>query len=93
MASDPPRITPQLDASTAASLRLNRLLVQCVKDYAIFLLAPNRIVRSWNVAEEIIGQHFSKLYPPEDRARDKRAYEHDTGRPGSRFALTLGGAQ
>jgi PAS domain S-box-containing protein len=51
-----------------------RLLVDSVKDYAIFLLDPNGNVSSWNQgaerikgyrASEIIGQHFSRFYPPE----------------------------
>ncbi len=45
-----------------------------VKDYAIFLLDPKGIVSTWNQgaerikgyrASEIIGQHFSRFYPPE----------------------------
>ncbi len=53
-----------------------RLLVQGVTDYAIFMLDPAGIVASWNLGaerikgyrpEEIIGQHFSKFYPEEDR--------------------------
>ena len=51
-----------------------RLLVERVKDYAIFLLDPAGIVSSWNdgaenikgyTASEIIGHHFSRFYPPE----------------------------
>ncbi len=54
-----------------------RLLVQSVVDYAIYMLDPNGIVTSWNkgaqsikgfTEEEIIGQHFSAFYTPEDRA-------------------------
>lgn len=56
-----------------------RLFVESVKDYAIFMLSPEGIVTSWNAgaerckgykAEEIIGQHFSRFYPAEDRAVD-----------------------
>lgn len=52
-----------------------RLLVESVRDYAIFLLDGDGRVASWNEgarrfkgyeAHEIIGQHFSKFYPPED---------------------------
>ncbi|UPT75577.1 MAG: ATP-binding protein [Elusimicrobiota bacterium] len=52
-----------------------RLLVQTVKDYAIFMLDPEGNVASWNEgaerikgwrAEEIIGRHFSTFYPKED---------------------------
>jgi PAS domain S-box-containing protein len=54
-----------------------RLLVQNVTDYAIYMLDPDGVVTSWNAgaerfkgyrAEEIIGQHFSRFYRPEDRA-------------------------
>ena len=52
-----------------------RLLVESVKDYAIFMLDPDGRVATWNAgaerikgyrAEEIIGQHFSRFYPVED---------------------------
>jgi PAS domain S-box-containing protein len=57
-----------------------RLLVNGVKDYAIFMLDANGYVTSWNTgaaaikgyeAEEIIGKHFSCFYPPEDVAQGK----------------------
>ncbi len=53
----------------------NRLLVESVQDYAIFMLDPSGLITSWNAgaekikgykAEEIIGQHFSRFYLPED---------------------------
>ena len=52
------------------------LLVQSVTDYAIYMLDPQGIVASWNAgaqrfkgytADEIIGEHFSRFYSPEDR--------------------------
>ncbi|RYD70102.1 MAG: PAS domain S-box protein, partial [Sphingobacteriales bacterium] len=61
-----------------------RLLVESVKDYAIFLLDPNGYITTWNEgaqrakqykADEIIGKHFSTFYPEEDLAWDKPAYE------------------
>lgn len=51
-----------------------RLLVESVKDYAIFILDPEGHVATWNPgaerikgyrADEIIGKHFSIFYPPE----------------------------
>jgi PAS domain S-box-containing protein len=54
-----------------------RLLVQSVTDYAIYTLSPDGRVTNWNLGaqrikgyrpEEIIGQHFSLFYTPEDRA-------------------------
>ena len=53
------------------------MLVDAVRDYAIFLLDPQGRVVSWNAgaqrikgyaAGEIVGQHFSRFYPPEDVA-------------------------
>jgi PAS domain S-box-containing protein len=52
-----------------------RLLVEGTRDYAIFMLDPQGHIVSWNPgaerikqyrAEEIIGQHFCRFYPPED---------------------------
>ncbi|HZZ90069.1 MAG TPA: PAS domain S-box protein [Caulobacteraceae bacterium] len=54
-----------------------RLLVNSITDYAIFMLDPNGVVTSWNpgaerfkgyLADEIVGQHFSRFYTDEDRA-------------------------
>jgi PAS domain S-box-containing protein len=55
------------------------LLVQSVTDYAIYMLDPQGHVTSWNAGarrfkgyepEEIIGEHFSRFYTPEERAQD-----------------------
>jgi PAS domain S-box-containing protein len=52
-----------------------RLLVEAVKDYAIFMLDPNGRVITWNAgaerikgyeAREIIGRHFSEFYEEQD---------------------------
>ena len=52
-----------------------RLLVEGVREYAIFLLDREGSIASWNAgaariigyqAEEIIGQHFTRFYPAED---------------------------
>jgi PAS domain S-box-containing protein len=61
-----------------------RLLVEGVRDYAIFMLDPAGNVLTWNAgaerfkgyrANEIIGKHFSIFYP--DEARLKRWPEHE----------------
>ncbi len=53
-----------------------QLLVQAVKDYAIFMLDPQGRITTWNSgaerikgyrAEEIIGEHFSRFYTQEDQ--------------------------
>ena len=52
-----------------------RLLVQGVTDYAIFMLDPEGKVANWNAGaerikgyrpDEIVGEHFSRFYTPED---------------------------
>jgi PAS domain S-box-containing protein len=54
-----------------------RLLLQSVKGYAIYLLDPGGHITTWNpgaesikgyTSEEVLGQHFSRFYTPEDRA-------------------------
>jgi PAS domain S-box-containing protein len=71
-----------------------RLLVAGVKDYAIFMLDRNGFVASWNAgaelikgykADEIIGQHFSRFYPPEAIASDYPAMELRTAAAAGRF--------
>ncbi len=73
---------PKRDGSLHQSEARFRLLVESVKDYAIFMLDPDGRVLTWNAgaelikgysASEIIGQHFSVFYPPE--ASDFPAHE------------------
>jgi len=54
-----------------------RLLVEGVTDYAVYMLAPHGQIISWNAgaerlkgytASEIVGQHFSRFYTPDDVA-------------------------
>ncbi|HWE83479.1 MAG TPA: CHASE3 domain-containing protein [Terracidiphilus sp.] len=61
-----------------------RLLIEGVRDHAIFMLDPSGRVVTWNsgaqqikgyAANEIIGEHFSRFYPPEDIRRDKPGEE------------------
>ncbi len=71
-----------------------RLLVEAVTDYAIYMLDADGIVSSWNpgarrfkgyVASEIIGQHFSRFYSEEDRARGVPELALHTAREEGRF--------
>ena len=66
------------------SERRFRLLVEAVRDYAIFMLDPEGCIISWNLgaqrakgwtADEIIGQHFRVFYPPEQQAARHPEYE------------------
>src|SRR5205085_566580 len=61
-----------------------RLLLDGVKDYAIYMLDPDGHVISWNMGaarikgyrnEEILGKHFSCFYIPEHREIDKPSAE------------------
>jgi len=66
-----------ISASTDETGNRFELLVQSVTDYAIYMLDPTGVIVSWNAgarrfkgyeADEIIGQHFSRFYTPEDLA-------------------------
>ncbi|MDO9358629.1 MAG: PAS domain S-box protein [Polaromonas sp.] len=72
-----------------------RLLVDSVRDYAIFMLSPEGIIESWNSgaqlikgysAPEVIGRHFSMFYRPEELAANLPALELET-------ALSMGRAE
>ena len=76
------KITRDLTERREAELRY-KLLVEGVKDYAIFSLDVNGNVTSWNSgaqrikgysSTEIIGKHFSTFYTPEDRERKMPDY-------------------
>ena len=71
-----------------------RLLVESVKDYAIFILDTGGHVATWNLgaerikgykADEIIGKHFSIFYPPEDVAAGKTERELEIASREGRF--------
>jgi len=71
-----------------------RLIVQTVKDYAIFMLDPQGNVATWNEgarrikgynADEIIGRHFSTFYPHADLERGKPAWELEVAAREGRF--------
>jgi PAS domain S-box-containing protein len=70
-----------------ASERRFQLLIEGVKDYAIFMLNADGSVASWNLgaerikgyrADEIIGRHFSCFYPEEDVRNNKPAEQLKT---------------
>jgi PAS domain S-box-containing protein len=64
-----------------------RMLVQGVRDYAIYMLDTEGRVTNWNsgaekikgyTADEIVGQHFSRFYTEEDRARGEPQFALET---------------
>ena len=71
-----------------------RLLVEGVRDYAIFMLDPGGYILTWNAgaerikgytAGEIIGQHFSRFYPPEALQAGLPAQELDVAKSAGSF--------
>ncbi|BDA85270.1 histidine kinase [Aureimonas sp. SA4125] len=79
---------PQLAASRY------QLLVEAVTDYAIYMLDPSGVVASWNAGAqrfkgyadfEIIGEHFSRFYLPEERASGVPQRALDTAASVGRF--------
>src|SRR5687767_15641891 len=83
----PPALTVPGDADF-------RLMVDAVGDYAIFLLDPAGVIRSWNTgarkikgyeAHEVIGRHFSLFYPPEQLERGWPEHELKVARETGRF--------
>ena len=64
-------------------------LIEGISDYAIYMIDPDGIVISWNagaqrfkgyVASEILGEHFSRFYLPEER---------EAGLPAKALAIAL----
>jgi PAS domain S-box-containing protein len=64
-----------------------RLLVQGVRDYAIYMLDTEGRITNWNsgaeaikgyTADEIVGEHFSRFYTEEDRASGEPRRALDT---------------
>jgi PAS domain S-box-containing protein len=73
---------------------LYQRLVQSVVDYAIFMLDEEGNVSSWNpgaerikgyTTDEILGEHFSRFYTPEDLERQVPVKALETARREGRF--------
>jgi osomolarity two-component system sensor histidine kinase TcsA len=74
---------PKINEQTSFN-EFYRVLIDTVKDYAIFMLDTRGHIATWNsgaailkgyTAEEIIGQHFSIFYGADDREADKPGRE------------------
>jgi PAS domain S-box-containing protein len=71
-----------------------RLLVENVRDHAIFMLAPDGTIVSWNAgaerlkgyrADEAVGQHVSRFYTAEDVRAGKPRQALETAEAQGRF--------
>lgn len=80
MGVDVPAREDGVHGNLAAGEEAFRLMVEGVRDYAIFTLDPEGYVSTWNVgaerikgytADQIVGQHFSRFYTPEDISTGK----------------------
>jgi PAS domain S-box-containing protein len=84
----------QTSVSPPESSALYRLLVESVRDYAIFVLDPRGKVVTWNVgaehlkgyrSHEIVGRHLSVFYPAADVEAGKPDIEIETATRDGRF--------
>ena len=73
----PPMTNRPTTKKTLTEEQRFQYLISGISDYAIYMLDPEGHVSSWNTgaqrfkgyrAPEILGQHFSRFYTPEDRA-------------------------
>ncbi len=89
-------VTESREAALAAIEveRRFRVLVQGVTDYAIYMLTSDGIVSNWNTGAqrikgyteaEIVGQHFSNFYTPEDVAEKTPWSALETARREGRY--------
>src|SRR5919204_1420554 len=83
----PTRLTREI--SPEQREELTSLLLRNVTDYAIILLDPRGHVATWDegaqrllgyTAEEILGQHLSVFFTPEDVAQGRPEWEIETAR-------------
>jgi PAS domain S-box-containing protein len=84
----------KLERNLHESERDFRLLVEGITDYAIYMLDLEGRIANWNrgaerikgyKAKEIVGQHFSVFYTPEDRAIDLPRKALETARKQKHF--------
>jgi PAS domain S-box-containing protein len=94
------KVTRDLTERKAAELQLRdseqqfQLLVQGVRDYAIYMLDPDGFITNWNSgarrikgydSSEVVGSHFSRFYVEEDRAAGQPEKGLEIARRDGRF--------
>ncbi len=84
----------QIELELRRSQEHFRLLIEGATDYAIFMLAPDGTIATWNSGAqrikgyhtaEILGQHFSRFYPQESIDRGKPQHELEVAAAEGRF--------
>ena len=84
----------RLERATYDSALQLRMLVQGVRDYAIYMLDTQGTITSWNSGakaikgyeeSEVLGRHFSLFYTEEDRARGAPVTALETSLHGGKF--------
>lgn len=89
-----PQLQSDARKARSAGEEIFRLLVDSVRDYAIFMLDRHGLILTWNVgaqrikgysADEIVGRHFSVFYPDEDVRAGKCEYELEQATREERF--------
>src|SRR3954464_4524159 len=91
-------ITPIAKSGLAEAIkhggRIYQMMIDAVKDYAIFMLDPAGYIASWNQgaqrikgysADEIIGRHFSVFYTEDAVEIGHPQYELEVASRGGRF--------
>lgn len=93
-------VVRDLTAEHSASEKLRqseerfRLLVEGIRDYAIYLLDPAGCITTWNAGaermkgyrpEEVLGKHFSLFFSPEDAAQGNPERELEIASREGRF--------
>lgn len=84
----------RLEEATYQNALQLRMLVQGVRDYAIYMLDKGGRITSWNSGaraikgyeeQEVLGQHFSLFYTEQDRARGVPAFALGTALQDGKF--------
>jgi PAS domain S-box-containing protein len=87
-------LPPKKQSHAKIDAALYQRLVQSVVDYAIFMLDSEGHIASWNpgaerikgyCTEEILGEHFSRFYTPEEREKRVPWKALETARNEGRF--------
>ncbi len=90
----PRRVTAEEGGQPLAGEAFFHMMVEAIRDYAIFALDTRGVVLSWNAgaeritgyrAEEIVGQHFSRFYTPEEAEAGRPARELEVAEAEGRY--------